>query len=157
MKETETCSLCGQDVPAESLTEFDGELCCEGCLQAETVLCADCETRIWTSDNCGSERIPLCQRCFDDHYTTCSRCDRAIHVDRAYYDDEDESEPYCCTCHMERHRHCVINDYYYKPEPIFYGDGKRFFGVELEVGDAGECNDSAGCIAHIANTKAEHI
>ena len=32
----------------------------------------------------------------------------------------------------------IIHDYYYKPEPIFYGDGPRYLGVELELDDGGE-------------------
>ena len=31
----------------------------------------------------------------------------------------------------------------YKPNPIFYGNGDRFFGVELEIDGAGECNSNA--------------
>ena len=43
--------------------------------------------------------------------------------------------------------------YYFKPTPIFYGEGKRFFGVELEIDGAGEDNDNAAEILHIANVE----
>lgn len=32
----------------------------------------------------------------------------------------------------------AIHDYSYKPEPIFWGQGPRYFGVELEFDGAGE-------------------
>ena len=51
----------------------------------------------------------------------------------------------------------MIHDYYYKPEPIFYGEGKRYFGVELEIDGAGESNDNAERIAKIANQDHEQV
>ena len=51
----------------------------------------------------------------------------------------------------------MIQDYYYKPNPIFYGDGNRYFGVELEIDDAGENNTNAAKIVNIANHDEEHI
>jgi hypothetical protein len=51
-----------------------------------------------------------------------------------------------------------IKDYGYKPEPIFYGDGNRFFGVELEVDNAGEDDDNAYEVIRTANRNGkEHI
>ena len=44
-----------------------------------------------------------------------------------------------------------MNDYYYKPEPIFYGEGNRFFGVELEIDEAGESDTNAERIMDITN------
>ncbi|OUN76147.1 hypothetical protein B5G06_13705 [Flavonifractor sp. An52] len=44
-----------------------------------------------------------------------------------------------------------IHDYYYKPEPIFQGEGPRFFGVELELDQGGEDPDSARALLDIAN------
>lgn len=45
----------------------------------------------------------------------------------------------------------MIEDYYYKPEPLFRGDGSRYFGVELEIDEAGEDSDNARRLMEIAN------
>ena len=45
----------------------------------------------------------------------------------------------------------MIEDYYYKPEPLFRGNGSRYFGVELEIDGAGEDDASARKIMGIAN------
>lgn len=149
MKEMK-CSICGK--ATDNLTEFDGKMLCDDCLRSETMFCDHCGTRIWDDDNAGDDGHILCQRCFDDHYTTCTHCDRVIHRSDAYYDDD---EPYCHHCYTN---HCdtrPIHDYYYKPDPIFYGKGNRFFGVELEVDDAGECDSSAEAVIDIAGS--DHI
>jgi len=51
----------------------------------------------------------------------------------------------------------AIHDYYYKPTPIFYGEGPRFFGVELEIDEAGEDNRNAENILSIGNYHGENI
>lgn len=50
-----------------------------------------------------------------------------------------------------------IHDYYYKTEPIFYGVGPRYMGVELEIDMAGESNASAREILSLANRNDSHI
>lgn len=66
-------------------------------------------------------------------------------------------DKYTYACHCRHAGQRVIHDYYYKPNPIFYGDGNRYFGVELEIDDAGENNTNAAKIADIANCEEEHI
>ena len=137
MKEMRDCCVCGSLHPLEELTEFDDSYICRSCLHTETVRCQRCGERIWTDDNAGDEDTPLCQRCFDRYYTTCEDCGRVIHQDDAYYRDEDDYEARCYTCHC-RAQERFIHDYSYRPEPIFYGDGKRVFGIELEIDSGGE-------------------
>ena len=74
--------------------------------------------------------------------------------DDAYYDDDDV--PYCRECY---HNHCIgsIHDYSYKPEPIFYGDGDRYFGVELEIDCGGKDKDNAETILDKVNNGDELI
>lgn len=48
-----------------------------------------------------------------------------------------------------------IHDYSYKPDPEFKGEGKRYFGVELEVDYGG--NDNAKEVLDIANYDKENI
>ena len=59
--------------------------------------------------------------------------------------------PFCYDCYINRTSRKPIQDYYYKPEPLFRGDGDRYFGVELEVDGAGEDDDNAAEVMSIAN------
>ena len=45
----------------------------------------------------------------------------------------------------------AIHDYSYKPDPIFYGQGPRYFGVELEIDEAGESRSNARDLLDIFN------
>ena len=157
MKEMRACCVCGSLHPVEDLTEFDDSYLCESCLHTETVRCQRCGERIWMGDNAGDDNTPLCQSCYDRHYTTCEDCGRVIHQDDAYYESDDDYEARCYSCHCRHEDHSVIHDYYYKPEPEFKGTGSRFFGVELEVDDAGESNTNAAKILDAANSGEEKI
>lgn len=157
MEEMRACCVCGSLHPVEVLTEFDDSYLCESCLHTETVRCQRCGERIWVDDNAGDNDTPLCQSCYDRYYTSCTDCGRVIHNDDAYYEDEDDYDARCYSCHCRHAEHRVIHDYYYKPEPIFYGEGKRYFGTELEVDGAGELNANAAKIVDIANCGEERI
>ena len=150
MKEHEIpCELCGEVYDPDELIPFDDRLICPECLENETTLCACCGQRIWLTDNAGNNNTPLCQTCYDQSYMTCSECGRLIHCEDSYYLD-DSDEPLCLTCLEEANRD-VIQGYYYKPEPIFYGTGPRYFGVELEIDEGGERGDYASQILTPAN------
>ena len=151
MTETFTCCHCGHEHPLENRVMVGDDALCERCANEETVICTHCGERIYRDDNAGDESTPLCQPCYDRHYTSCERCGRIIHVDDAYYEDDDEDDPLCYDCHTHARRNKMIEDYYYKPEPLFRGDGSRYFGVELEIDGAGEDDTSAGQIMEIAN------
>ena len=155
MEETRVCDICGREHPLSELKEFGGVLLCESCWNSETIVCSQCGKRIWLDDNESDGDTPLCQTCYDRYYTTCVDCGRTIHQDDAYYVDEDDYEARCYLCHSRRMDRRVIHDYYYKPEPIFYGEGKRYFGVELEIDGAGESNANAEKILQIANHSHE--
>lgn len=147
------CSHCGAEIHGEDHTLFDNEVLCPSCLNRETLICAHCGERIWSSDNAGNSYVALCQDCFDDHYTNCERCECIIHRDTANYIN---GYPYCDDCY-DRERDHSIHDYSYKPDPIFYGSGKRFFGVELEIDDGGRDDDNAQSLLDIANLCDEKI
>lgn len=155
MAAMETCTHCGHEVPREELTEFDGEQLCQTCLNDLTSLCDHCGRRIWDDNNEGSGDLILCGTCYDDHYTNCSRCGRLIHNDNACY-PEDDDDPYCGACYAAIANQ-AIHDYHYRPEPIFYGTGPRYFGVELEIDGAGERCHNAELLMDTANRPAEHI
>ena len=153
---TENCDSCGNSYPEEQLVEFDGQFLCPSCLESATLICAHCGTRIWKDENAGDRDTPLCQHCYDRHYLNCCRCGRVIPEDNAYYRDDSDDEPFCLNCHTH-YRQSEINDYYYKPDPIFHGTGPRYFGVELEIDEAGEDAESAGKLLMIANRKADNL
>lgn len=147
-----TCDRCGEEHPLEKRETFDGHQLCQRCFTEATVLCSRCGERIWLDDNAGTAALPLCQDCYEDHYSHCVHCGRLISNDNAYYryGDEDEENPYCSCCFTEVGNRGV-NEYHYKPAPIFYGKDARFYGVELEIDGAGEYDENADRVADIAN------
>lgn len=153
MNPTVTCERCEGKFPPELLTEFDGAALCPECLTAYTLLCSHCGERIWREENEGNEQTPLCRNCYEESYTHCTRCGGLISDDETCYYDE---EPYCSDC-RDRLLSDEIHSYNYKPDPIFYGDGPRYFGVELEIDCGGEDLDSAGKLLFIGNREQELI
>lgn len=123
------------------------------------MVCHECGTRIWQDDDAGTGATHLCQRCYESYYFNCTRCGVLFHMDDAHYssDAPGEEEPLCRACHKRLERGHTIQNYYCKPEPIFYGDGPRYFGVELEIDEGGESNDAANVIQRIGNEDHDHI
>lgn len=150
------CSHCGALIREDDdYEEVNGEIVCTDCFEHHTTTCDRCGETIWTDDSYGDEYTTLCRHCYENHYTRCSCCDALLHEDDAYHLD---GYDYCSECyHEEVDRNRSIHDYGYKPEPIFYGNSKRFFGVELEIDGAGKDSDNADEILSIANKDNEHI
>lgn len=146
------CDQCGYTYNDDEINHFDGQNLCDNCYEEETVVCEHCGERIWAEDAADCGRT-LCRYCYDDCYTNCEHCGRTINYDDAYYFDGDEDYPYCHDCYHERKNCEYIHDYNYKPDPIFYGNGSRFFGVELEIDGGGDDDSNAGKIAETANTE----
>lgn len=155
MKEKITCSVCGQIIPQKNSIEFNGAIICTDCYDAETVRCDCCGERIWCRDAEGNDSITLCVNCYDNRYTTCEDCGALIHNDNAYYED-DSDYPYCERCFTAR-QNLAIKPYNYKPEPVFYGSGNLFMGVELEIDKGGEISENAEKLLDMANAQTEHI
>lgn len=150
------CDRCGCEITTDDYIEFDSDILCSECASENTTLCSHCGERIWEEDNAGSDSVPLCSDCYDDYYTTCEDCGRIIHRDCACYVDDYDDSPYCESC-FENHNSGAIHDYSYKPEPIFYGDGYRFFGVELEIDYGGKDSDNAEEILAEGNRNENRI
>ena len=131
------CGHCNSEFPFAELTYMDDQSLCANCLDEETVVCQDCDERIWRDDNYGTDFHPLCERCYDRDYTHCTDCGRLLSNEDACYagNDEDEDYPYCENC-CPNNRESGIRPYSYKPSPVFHGDGPRYMGVELEVDNA---------------------
>ncbi len=149
------CSHCGALITTDDYEEVVGEIVCSDCYENNTVTCDRCGSVIWTADSFGDEYTNLCNHCYNNYYTRCSCCDTLLHEDDAYHLD---GYDYCSECyHDEVDKSRSIHDYGYKPEPIFYGDSKRYFGVELEIDQAGKDSDNADELLAIANRDNEHI
>lgn len=156
-KEVFTCEMCHQEHPVSERYIFDGAELCQSCYENKTDLCDCCGDRIWLEEAETDGSRTLCQRCYDDYYTRCTDCERIIRFGDACY-PEDEDEPYCFECAERiRRKRGHIHPYGYKPSPIFYGSGTRFFGVELEMDDGGEDDDNANALTQIANDDEERI
>lgn len=152
MDEQRLCSHCGCIMDESEGTELDDELLCDDCVDEHTVTCDHCGERIWVNDSVADDHTSLCQDCFDDHYRRCESCGQLVHDGDVYWSGD---YAYCAHCYDEIDTE--IEDYSYKPEPIFYGDGNRFFGVELEVDCGGKDDENARRIKEIANRTEENI
>ncbi len=154
-KETFVCHNCGEEHDISERTEFDGRELCPNCLADRTAVCSCCGERYWLDEDAGDENTYLCRRCYDRNYTHCDRCGRLLHWDDACYEcDDSEDRPLCEECVRDNER---VMDYYYKPEPIFFGRGDRYFGVELEIDEAGESDDAAAQLMGVANQRDNHL
>lgn len=155
MNETFTCTHCRQELPADRKMLFDGQILCEDCFDELTTTCERCGERIWLDDSAGDAYTVLCQDCYDDAYHRCADCGRLICNDDTYYINDDSDVPYCHDC-IDRHRN-GIQSYYYNPTPIFYGDGPRYLGVELEIDDGGESDSVAQKLMDIGNSEKDQL
>ena len=151
------CDHCGEEYPEEELHTVGDDLLCHDCIVDNTVVCSRCGERIYLSDNAGDNDTPLCQHCYDRYFTHCIACSRVILLDDAYYESDDDDDPRCYSCHCSHNDNRYIHNYHYKPEPIFYGEGNRYFGVELEIDEGGECEENAKILCDLVNRSEEKI
>jgi len=74
------CYQCHESYPQDKLTLFDSEMWCAECLGEYTTICADCGERIYKDDaSYTADDYPICERCYDDNYFYCDRCERVYH------------------------------------------------------------------------------
>lgn len=96
----------------------------------------------------------MCKSCYKDHYTSCNDCDCIIHRENAHYTSS--GDPYCSSCYHD----CDLNtikSYDYRPVPIFYGEGNRYMGVEIEIDCGGESDSNARSILNVAEEDTIYI
>ena len=156
MTEPLHCDICSDECPSEELRHFGGRSLCQNCFDTETVLCDCCGGRIWETNAIIEGNTQLCQNCIENNYTHCESCDALIHNDDAYYPSDDDNTSYCYDCYDDAAA-CSIHSYNYKPDPIFYGEGSPYLGVELEIDFGGESERSAKALLAIANQEHEHL
>lgn len=156
MKKSIHCEHCLKELSKDKIFVFDGINLCAECLSSCTVMCDDCGRRFWSRDDRDTRRH-LCPVCYESHYNTCARCNALIHDDECFYIDDHSDEPLCEECYEYKKATQYIHDYCYKPYPIFYGNGPRYLGVELEIDCGGENSENAKLFTNLANSKHEHI
>lgn len=149
------CSYCGELINGDDYEDVNGEPVCTNCIEQHTTTCDRCGNTVWMQDSYGDEYTTLCGHCYNNHYTRCSCCDALLHEDDSYnlngYD-------YCSDCYHDESDRCrSIHDYGYKPEPVFYGDSDRYFGIELEIDKGGKDDDYVAEILDIANENGEYV
>ena len=152
MEITRTCTQCHCELDEHEGVELDDDLLCPACIQRYTTTCDHCGDTIWLTDSVSDERTTLCECCYDEHYRRCEGCGRILHEDDVLWHSD---HPYCASCYDRLQTE--IEEYNYKPEPIFYGDGSRFFGVELEIDYGGRDEDNASQIKKQTNIRSEHM
>ncbi|MDY3617787.1 zinc-binding protein [Agathobaculum sp.] len=156
MNETYPCSHCGAKHPTSELFRCGNDDLCPDCAAQLTILCDECQTRIYRDDDRGDSQHVLCQACCEAYYTTCDNCGAMIRTNHAYY-PEDSDETFCWECYERRTRHAAIHEYDYKPDLSFHGKGLRHFGVELEIDEGGQSAANARRLLDIGNRSAENL
>ncbi len=152
MEEQRICSHCGCVLEEDEGFELDDDLLCDDCVDVHTTVCDHCEDTIWINDSVADDNMTLCQSCYDSHYRRCEGCGRLVHDNDVCWNGD---YPYCASCYEDLDTE--IEEYGYKPTAIFYGDGNRYFGVELEIDSGGKDEDNARRIKVQANFHADHI
>ena len=148
-----TCRFCGCTLTEHNNVIFDGVSMCLDCFDEKTVSCECCDERIWSYENAGDSNTVLCTKCYEADYTHCDHCGCVVHYDNVYYMNDNR---YCSRCYDSLDSQAIYT-YNYKPEPVFYGDGPLYMGVELEIDYGGECDENAEAICDIANSCHKHL
>ncbi|MGN0606325.1 MAG: amidoligase family protein [Oscillospiraceae bacterium] len=153
-EEVRICDCCGREIADGEETIVENDVLCQSCVEDYCIACDHCGDMIYTENCITDDHTWLCQECYDDYYHRCENCDRIINDDDTCWRND---FPYCSYCYDELDSDDEIEEYNYKPDPIFYGEGKLFLGVELEVDEGGKDGDNARRIKDIANRYDETI
>lgn len=154
---THPCEICGGDSHGNMMGDH---YICEDCERNYTI-CDDCGELVHIDDTCiarvNGANIYICDSC-RDFYWFCEHC--GMYVPTSSWDEYRD----CCVQCAEtidfdeldyRHEE-TINSYSYKPKPKFIkGDNevtKRFYGMEIEIGDSGGMTQGAYAIYPLLNT-----
>ena len=155
------CSMCGSLHERENCITVNRNsnqemYVCNSCIEDRNVLfrCIECEEYYTQNFLWGSfQGDNVCMNCSSEYFV-CPSCTEVCHVsERVYYTRSDEE--ICSSCMEDR---CgdisnLIEDYYYKPTPVFYGESEAdcYLGVELEVDNTG-CDYDGKLIYQAAET-----
>ena len=151
------CSCCDSVIDDDNYYEVEDSVICDDCYHTRTFVCACCGERYFDDNDYGDDETALCRRCYENEYHHCERCSRLIHDDYTnWYGDY----PYCESCYDDICED-YINEYSYKPDPIFHRCPEekkiRYYGVELEIDKGGKDDSNAEVLYNIANSDEENL
>ncbi len=154
MEEKKYCDCCENVIEGDSFY-VEGNLICADCYEEHCCICDSCNEAVYTENTYSDNNTTVCSGCYEEYYHRCEECDCLVYCDDVYWQN---NHSYCYECYEET---CgsddYIEDYSYKPSPIFYGTDGRFYGVELEVDKGGKDGDNAKTLLETANYRDEHI
>jgi hypothetical protein len=135
-----SCEDCGNLVREEDIIAID---------DGARYVCELCADNYYTCDHCrglfspdhitvDTYYITLCSDCYDDYYFTCEDCGEVYHVDDSRYIDD------CVYCESCASDHEVdILPHSDKPKPIFFGDTRAGYGLEVEIDNGNDREEAA--------------
>ena len=132
----------------------DDKMYCENCFEnSDGHFCEDCQEYHFNCTDVGgsSQYYWVCESCLLDNYFECCECNNYFSLDNH---NEHNDNSYCNECYQDIPK--FINDYSFKPEPIFYENTQEFninsyFGIELEIDNGGKNEYNAEELLDIAN------
>ena len=132
------CSCCDKPITTEGLVLYDNSILCKECLDKkldneEIVKCECCDEYVYYDDSTHIYNLDkiVCNECYDDNYRECRCCGEVHHVDDMMW-SEDYGDWYCSGCYPSG---CSFDELYNNLIPL--ENGKRYFGMELEVENFG--------------------
>ena len=132
------CSCCDKPIIAEGLVLHDDTILCKECLDEkldneEIVKCECCNEYVEYDDSTHIYNLDkiVCNECYDDNYRECRCCGDVRHVDDMMW-SEDYGDWYCEGCYPSGSN---FDELYNNLIPL--ENGKRYFGMELEVENFG--------------------
>lgn len=141
-----TCEGCGEVTHIDNSVYHNDVMYCQSCFDDNFVRCACCDEYVANSETYETSNGDVCELCYDVKYEECHECGDIFRRDDMYYSENDGCY-YCEDCEPNE----VIENYGYKPEPIFSGNSNLYLGVELEIDAGGQNHDNAQRIIDINN------
>ena len=146
------CANCSTEYSPDDLaTTPSGDVLCSDC----RIYCDRCEDYRWEDGSRCVEGVGIyCESCADNYTFWCESCESTYSDNDSSYHLEDigvywcegccsDNANWCDSCEVYNRDECencdgvgrLINQYSYKPAPIFYGEDKNklHFGIELEM------------------------
>ena len=132
------CSWCDKPITTEGIVIQDDTILCKECFDQklddeEIVKCECCNEYVKYDDSTHIYNLDkiVCNECYDDNYRECRCCGDIHHVDDMMW-SEDYGDWYCSGCYPSGSN---FDELYNNLIPL--ENGKRYFGMELEVENFG--------------------
>lgn len=132
------CSCCDKPITEYGTITQGGSILCKECLDKklddeEIVKCECCNEYVYFDDSTHIYNLDktVCNECYDEHYRECRCCGDIRHIDDMMW-SEDYGDWYCEGCYPSG---SSFDELYNNLIPL--ENGKRYFGMELEVENFG--------------------